>query len=106
MSALGANRTRRDSGNDANDPVQTCATRNLAAQMSISNPPFRQSDPETNIDGACDGKCALSAGRNRQHNTRSSPRGNPTLPRLLQPVSVSRDTFSASRSVRSGTFQI
>ena len=27
-----------------------------------------------------------------QHNTRSSPRGNPTLPRLLQPVSVSRDT--------------
>jgi len=63
-----ANRTRRDSGNDANDPVQTCATRNLAAQMSISNPPFRQSDPETNIDGACDGKCALSAGRNRQHN--------------------------------------
>src|SRR5215467_4494783 len=34
---------------------------------------FRQSDPETNIDGACDGKCALSAGRNRQHNTRSFP---------------------------------
>jgi hypothetical protein len=65
--------------------------------MSASGPnrfrtPFRQSDSETNIDGACDGKCALSAGRNRQHNTRSSPRGNPTLPRLLQPVSVSRDT--------------
>src|SRR5262244_196830 len=67
--------------------------------------PFRQSDPETNIDGACDGKCALSAGRNRQHNTRSSPRDNPTLPRLLQPVCLPR-SVSASRSVRSGTFQI
>ena len=29
MSALGANRTRRDSGNDANDPE---ADRNIAAQ--------------------------------------------------------------------------
>jgi hypothetical protein len=65
--------------------VQTCAARNLAAQMSISN-----RIPPTNIDGARDGK---SAGRNRQHNTRSSPRGNPTLPLLLQPVSLSRDTL-------------
>src|SRR5262249_40629845 len=58
--------------------------------------PFRQSDPETNIDGACAGKCALSAGCNRQHNTRSSPvirhcHG------CYQPVSVSRDTSEVRR---------
>src|SRR5215510_6503801 len=49
MSALGANRTRRDGGNDVNDPVQTCATRNLAAQMSIFEPHSASPTPKPTL---------------------------------------------------------